>query len=59
MDYAGVDIARGREGEYWVLEVNGIPAWKGLQQVSEIDLAQALAEDFARRKLARALEAAC
>ncbi|HSF48203.1 MAG TPA: RimK family alpha-L-glutamate ligase [Burkholderiales bacterium] len=60
MDYAGIDIVRGHDGGYRVLEVNGIPAWKGLQQVSEIDLAQALADDFVRRGLPRlSLEAAC
>jgi tetrahydromethanopterin:alpha-L-glutamate ligase len=60
MDYGGVDIVRGRDGRLWVLEVNGIPAWKGLQQVCNLDLAQALADDFLVRRLPQpALEAAC
>jgi tetrahydromethanopterin:alpha-L-glutamate ligase len=57
MDYAGVDVLRDRDGRLQVLEVNGIPAWKGLQGVSEIDLAQRLADDFVARRLVRPLEA--
>ena len=34
MDYAGVDLIRDRDGHLQVIEVNGIPAWKGLQSVS-------------------------
>jgi glutathione synthase/RimK-type ligase-like ATP-grasp enzyme len=29
-----------------VLEVNSIPAWKGLQSVTELDMAQLLVDDF-------------
>lgn len=45
IDYCGVDIIRGQDGKAYVLEVNGIPAWKGLQSVVEIDIAQALVDD--------------
>jgi RimK family alpha-L-glutamate ligase len=38
-DYAGVDLLLDREGRWQVLEVNGIPAWKGLQGVTEVDIA--------------------
>lgn len=48
-DYAGVDVMRDRDGAYTVLEVNGIPAWRGLQAVAEVDIAAALVCDFARR----------
>lgn len=44
--YAGVDIIQGLDGEYYVLEVNSIPAWKGLQSVSHVNIAQALVTDF-------------
>src|SRR5262249_16000020 len=40
MDYAGVDLIRGRDGRATVVEVNGIPAWKGLQSVSAINIAR-------------------
>ncbi len=46
IDYCGVDIIRDRLGRLSVLEVNSIPAWKGLQGVVETDVAQALVDDF-------------
>jgi tetrahydromethanopterin:alpha-L-glutamate ligase len=46
IDYCGVDIIRDRDGKLYVLEVNSIPAWKGLQSVVAMDIAQALADDF-------------
>jgi RimK family alpha-L-glutamate ligase len=46
MDYAGVDIIRDEHGRYNVLEVNSIPAWKGLQGVTEVSIADLLVEDF-------------
>lgn len=49
IDYCGVDIIRDRKGRLYVLEVNSIPAWKGLQAVSELDIAQTLVDDFLSR----------
>jgi tetrahydromethanopterin:alpha-L-glutamate ligase len=46
IDYCGVDVIRDRQGRLYVLEVNSIPAWKGLQSVVETDIAQALVDDF-------------
>lgn len=46
IDYCGVDVIRDGEGRLFVLEINSIPAWKGLQAVSGVDIAQALADDF-------------
>lgn len=46
-DYAGVDLIRdGETDELLVLEINSNPAWKGLQSLTEIDVAEVLAEDF-------------
>jgi tetrahydromethanopterin:alpha-L-glutamate ligase len=45
IDYCGVDIIRDQDGKAYVLEVNSIPAWKGLQGVADIDIAQALVDD--------------
>jgi tetrahydromethanopterin:alpha-L-glutamate ligase len=53
MDYAGVDLIRDREGRLQVVEVNGIPAWKGLQSVTEDSIAQLLVNDFVDRHLRR------
>lgn len=53
MDYAGVDLIRDRDGGLHVVEVNGIPAWKGLQSVTPVSIAQMLADDFINRYLRR------
>ncbi len=45
-DYAGVDLIRDSNGELMVLEINSNPAWKGLQSVTEVDIASHLADDF-------------
>ncbi|MBE7420896.1 MAG: RimK family alpha-L-glutamate ligase [Zoogloeaceae bacterium] len=52
MDYAGVDLMRDADGRACVIEVNGVPAWQGLQRVTELDIAGALAEDLIGRRLA-------
>lgn len=46
IDYCGVDVIRDRQGKLYVLEVNSIPAWKGLQSVVPLDIAQTLVDDF-------------
>ncbi|MGH6960667.1 MAG: ATP-grasp domain-containing protein, partial [Dongiaceae bacterium] len=46
--YAGVDVIRDAEGRPLVLEVNSMPAWKALQQVSNVDIADALAAEVAQ-----------
>ncbi|HKB81622.1 MAG TPA: RimK family alpha-L-glutamate ligase [Burkholderiales bacterium] len=53
MDYAGVDLIRDRDGSLQIIEVNGIPAWKGLQSVTRDSIAQMLADDFIDRYLRR------
>ncbi len=41
-EYAGVDLLPGSDGQVYVLEVNGIPGWEGLQQATGIDVAGAI-----------------
>ena len=43
-DYAGVDLLPSRDGEVYVLEVNGIPGWRGLQQATGVDVAGAICD---------------
>ncbi len=43
-DYAGVDLLPSREGQVFVLEVNGIPAWHGLQHATGLDVAGAIVD---------------
>ena len=57
MDYAGVDLIRDHEDKAWVLEVNGIPAWQGLQSVTELNIARCLMDDLIDRRLARRQQA--
>ncbi len=47
-EYAGVDLLPARDGAVHVLEVNGIPGWRGLQEATGIDVAGALVEHVAR-----------
>jgi RimK family alpha-L-glutamate ligase len=47
-DYAGVDLLRGADGREHVLEVNGIPGWKGVEDATGVDVAAALVEHLAR-----------
>lgn len=47
--YAGVDVIRGTDGVHYVVEVNGIPAWKGLQSTCDLDIASLVVADFLSR----------
>lgn len=49
MDYAGVDLLRDGEGRWLVGEVNGIPAWWGLQQACGPSVSEALVAAFVAR----------
>ncbi len=51
MDYAGVDVIEDSCGEYSVIEVNSIPAWKGLESVCHKNVAELLAGDLIQRCL--------
>ncbi|MDQ3330676.1 MAG: RimK family alpha-L-glutamate ligase, partial [Planctomycetota bacterium] len=56
-DYAGVDLIDDRNGTSYVIEVNGIPGWRGLQEATGIDVAHAIAAhalEFPSRDLQRA-----
>jgi ribosomal protein S6--L-glutamate ligase len=48
-DYAGVDLLPARDGRVFVLEVNGIPGWEGLQAATGIDVAGALVDHVVAR----------
>jgi tetrahydromethanopterin:alpha-L-glutamate ligase len=46
IDYAGIDLIIDQDGQLQVLEVNSIPAWKGLQEVCVSSIADMLVDDF-------------
>lgn len=48
-EYCGVDLIENAEGELVVLEVNSMPAWKGLQGVAELDIADRIARHVVAR----------
>lgn len=47
-EYAGVDLLPGDDGCTFVLEVNGIPGWEGLQQATGLDVAGAIVAQLLR-----------
>ena len=48
-DYAGVDLLRAADGRDYVIEVNGIPGWRGVESATGVDVAAALVEHLERR----------
>ena len=47
--HAGVDLICGADGAWQILEVNSMPAWKGLQGVTPFPIAPILAADAVAR----------
>jgi RimK family alpha-L-glutamate ligase len=45
-EYAGVDLLPAEDGTVYVLEVNGIPGWEGLQKATGIDVAGAVVDQL-------------
>ena len=48
-DYAGVDLLPAEDGRVYVLEVNGIPGWQGLQEATGLDVAGAIVDHVVAR----------
>ena len=48
-DYAGVDIIRDANDEYLVLEINGIPGFRSLEETSGVNIASLLLDYISRR----------
>jgi RimK family alpha-L-glutamate ligase len=49
-EYAGVDLLPASDGRVYVLEVNGIPGWRGLQATTDVDLAGAIVAHLEARR---------
>jgi ribosomal protein S6--L-glutamate ligase len=41
---AGVDLLRGRDGQWYVLEVNAVPGWQALARTLQVDIARRVIE---------------
>jgi ribosomal protein S6--L-glutamate ligase len=52
-DYAGIDLLLSPTGEVFVLEVNGIPGWQGLQAATGVDVAAAIIAQLESRAAGR------
>jgi RimK family alpha-L-glutamate ligase len=48
-DYAGVDLLPSKDGAVFVLEVNGIPGWQGVQRATGIDVAGTIVDHLLDR----------
>ena len=48
-DYAGIDLIKDRYGNYKVIEINSVPAWKGLQKTTDKNIASILAKTFVKK----------
>ncbi|KUK13712.1 MAG: RimK family alpha-L-glutamate ligase [Synergistetes bacterium] len=48
-DYLGIDLVFSEDGELYVIEVNGIPGWRGLQSVTKTRIADAILDCVARK----------
>lgn len=48
-DYAGVDLMVDRQQQTYILEVNGIPAWKGLEESCHPNVAAIIADHAVSR----------
>lgn len=39
-DYCGIDLIRSKAGDLYLLEVNSMPGWEGLQEVTPFDIGE-------------------
>lgn len=46
IDYAGVDLMQDKNGQFYIIEVNSIPAWYGLQNVVDFNIGSCLIDSF-------------
>jgi RimK family alpha-L-glutamate ligase len=44
LDYAGVDLLPAENGKMYVLEVNSVPGWRGLQKITARNIAGSIVE---------------
>lgn len=52
--FCGVDLLTGPRGEPYVIEVNGVPGWRGFQAATGLDVAAAVLASLAAGRTSRA-----
>ncbi len=45
-DYLGVDLLADTNGTFYAIEANSAPGWRGLQEVTDVDIAAEIADYF-------------
>ncbi len=58
-DYAGVDVICDPQGQWYILEVNSIPAWKGLQTTTSITIADHIIDHIIDHVTAQIADGPC
>ena len=48
LDYAGVDLMRVEDGRTYVIEINSIPGWRGLQKTTGQSIAARIIDHVLR-----------
>jgi RimK family alpha-L-glutamate ligase len=46
LDYAGVDLMPAENGKTYVIEINSIPGWRGLQSTTSVNIAQCIVDQL-------------
>ncbi len=49
INYAGVDLMQDKKGQFYIIEVNSMPAWYGLQSVVDFNIAACLVDSFVKQ----------
>jgi RimK family alpha-L-glutamate ligase len=49
LDYAGVDLMPAEDGRTYVIEINSIPGWRGLQSTTPLDIAQCVIDHLLQK----------
>jgi RimK family alpha-L-glutamate ligase len=49
LDYAGVDLLRSEDGRIYVVEINSIPGWRGLQKITSEKIAERIINHVLRK----------
>ena len=54
LDYAGVDLMQAEDGKMYVIEINSIPGWRGLQKITNVDIPGRIVDHVLEKKYVKA-----